>query len=95
MSEEKKPREFWIEETVTMGGSRFWATDYEDPGMKNVIHVREVMPNDPDWRALCEEVADTIDFLNISSGQKFEQSTKMLLSEWKQKYEAAKGEKND
>lgn len=60
MSEEKKPREFWIEETVTMGGSRFWATDYEDPGMKNVIHVREVMPDEPDWRALAEELAEAL-----------------------------------
>lgn len=45
------------------------------------------------WRALCQEMADTIDFVNASSGPSFEQAVKVLLTDWKQKFEqAAKGD---
>lgn len=48
------PREFWIEQRA-YGTYQCW--DRKQDGM---IHVREVLPDEPDWRAIADELAEAL-----------------------------------
>jgi hypothetical protein len=59
MSEERKPREYWVE-ISSIGLSRVVKYRKNYKSEYTLIHVREVLPDEPDWRAMCEELAKAI-----------------------------------
>jgi hypothetical protein len=62
MSEERKPREFRLEVHEWHTNALPWNNEelFQPLTTGEQIHVREVVEGEPDWRAMCEEFAETM-----------------------------------